>query len=85
MEQDLRWEQRFSNFGKALHKLSQAVGYIRYNFIDEDDPMDDGGLGFVLGEMIKEGLIQRFKCAHELAWKCHEGLCHLLRQHQCWR
>jgi len=30
--------------------------------------MDDGGLGFVLDEMIKEGLIQRFKCVHELAW-----------------
>lgn len=68
MEQEVRWEQRFSNFGKALHKLSQGVEYIRYNFKDEDEPMDDGGLGFVLDEMIKEGLIQRFKCVHELAW-----------------
>jgi nucleotidyltransferase substrate binding protein (TIGR01987 family) len=68
MEQDIRWEQRFSNFGKALHKLSQAVEYIKHNFIDEDEPIDDSDLGYVLDEMIKEGLIQRFEYTHELAW-----------------
>lgn len=35
MEQDIRWEQRFSNFVKALRKLSQAVEYIQHNFIDK--------------------------------------------------
>ena len=68
MEQDIRWEQRFSNFGKALRKLSQAIEYIRHNFMEEDDPIDDGDLGFVLDEMIKEGLIKRFEYTHELAW-----------------
>lgn len=68
MEQDIRWEQRFSNFVKALRKLSQAVEYIKHNFIDEDEPIDDSDLGYVLDEMIKEGLIQRFEYTHELAW-----------------
>jgi nucleotidyltransferase substrate binding protein (TIGR01987 family) len=68
MEQDIRWEQRFSNFLKALRKLSQAVEYIKHNFIDEDEPIDDSNIGYVLDEMIKEGLIQRFEYTHELAW-----------------
>ena len=68
MEQDIRWEQRFSNFVKALRKLSQAVEYIKHNFIDKDEPIDDSDLGYVLDEMIKEGLIQRFAYTHELAW-----------------
>ena len=54
MEQDIRWKQRFSNFVKALHKLTQAVEYIRHNFIDEDEPIDDSDLGHVLDEIIKE-------------------------------
>lgn len=68
MEQDIRWEQRFSNFVKALRKLSQAVEYIKHNFMDEDAPIDDSDTGHVLDEMIKEGLIQRFEYTHELAW-----------------
>ncbi len=68
MEQDKRWEQRFSNFVKALHKLSQAVEYIMDNLLDKGEPIDDSASGFVLDEMIKEGLIQRFEYTHELAW-----------------
>ena len=67
MEQDIRWEQRFSNFTKALNKLSQAVDYIDQNFIDKYDS-DDGDLKNTLDEIIKEGLIQRFEYTHELAW-----------------
>lgn len=58
---DIRWEQRFSNFIKAIDKLQQSVSYIVDNH-DEDD------LDSVLDEMIKEGLIQRFEYTHELAW-----------------
>jgi hypothetical protein len=65
-EDDNRWDQRFANFNKALIKLSQAVEYISRNFIDKDEPIDDSDLGFVLDEMIKEGLIQRFEYIHEL-------------------
>lgn len=68
MGQDIRWEQRFSNFNKARYKLSQAVDYISHNFIDEEQSIDETDAGFVLDEMIKEGLIQRFEYTHELAW-----------------
>lgn len=67
MEQDIRWEQRFSNFVKALRKLSQAVEYIKHHVVDEDDPTGESESGDVLDEMIKEGLIQRFEYTHELA------------------
>ena len=68
MEKDIRWEQRFSNYVKALDKLRQSVEYINQNIIDKDESVEDEDLDFVLSEMIKEGLIQRFEYTHELAW-----------------
>ena len=64
MEQDIRWKQRFSNFVKALNKLSEAVSYINTNFDDEVKSEENN----ILDEIVKEGLIQRFKYTHELAW-----------------
>jgi hypothetical protein len=63
MEKDIRWEQRFSNYIKAVDKLSQSVKYIEENF-DTEELLEDE----ILDEMIKEGLIQRFEYTHELAW-----------------
>ncbi|MCH8568978.1 MAG: nucleotidyltransferase substrate binding protein [Balneolales bacterium] len=68
MDQDIRWIQRFSNFNKALNKLTEAIDYIRENFKDSDPPIDDSKIGFVLDEIVKEGLIHRFEYTHELAW-----------------
>jgi len=68
MEQDVRWEQRFSNFTKALNKLKQAIEYIGHNFMEEDQPIDGEDIELVLEEMIKDALIQRFEYTHELAW-----------------
>jgi nucleotidyltransferase substrate binding protein (TIGR01987 family) len=62
MEQDIRWEQRLSNYRKALTKLSQSVEYI------QKMKQINSELDVVLDEMIKEGLIQRFEYTHELAW-----------------
>lgn len=53
MEQDIRWQQRFSNFEKALNQLTNAIQN------HGDNPID----------IIKEGIIQRFEFTHELAWK----------------
>jgi nucleotidyltransferase substrate binding protein (TIGR01987 family) len=51
--EDIRWEQRFENYKKALFQLKQAVETYDENAID----------------IIKEGIIQRFEFTHELAWK----------------
>ena len=56
---DIRWIQRFSNYRKALIKLTQAVNIIARR-VDDSDEVD---------ELMKEGLIQRFEYTHELAWK----------------
>lgn len=61
---DIRWEQRFSNFRKALYKLSLAIGILK-PIIDNskvNDYMSD------IDELQIEGLIQRFEYTHELAW-----------------
>ncbi len=66
--EDIRWEQRFSNFNKALSKLEESVNYINHNFLDDEDKLDSGDLSYIVDELIKEGLIQRFEYTHELAW-----------------
>lgn len=66
MENDIRWQQRFSNFVKALTKLEQAVSYIKNDLIKTEELNQNSII--VLDEMIKEGLIQRFEYTHELAW-----------------
>jgi nucleotidyltransferase substrate binding protein (TIGR01987 family) len=61
---DIRWEQRFSNFLRAIYKLQESVEYINKT-IEIDEVVDSEN---VLDELIKEGLIQRFEYTHELAW-----------------
>ncbi len=52
-EQEVRWQQRFQNFMKALALLEQAV--LQYKTTG-------------LSELEEQGLIQRFEFTHELAW-----------------
>lgn len=60
MEQnDVRWEQRFSNFRKALSKLREVA---------EQKTVES------LSELEKEGMIQRFEYTYELAWKTLQDL-----------
>lgn len=65
-KQDIRWEQRLSNYNKALDKLDQAVRKIREDYADEDGTLGDDEF---LDDMLKEALIQRFEYTHELAWQ----------------
>ncbi len=64
---DIRWEQRFSNYSKAMDKLQESVEYIQSSHLNEHT--DEVEKLAVLDEMVKEGLIQRFEYTHELAWK----------------
>ena len=59
VQQTIRWQQRFSNYRKALVKLNQAVELLSKHIEHED----------TVNELLQEGLIQRFEYTHELAWK----------------
>ena len=59
VQQTIRWQQRFSNYRKALVKFNQAVELLS-KLIEHEDTVD---------ELLQEGLIQRFEYTHELAWK----------------
>ena len=59
VQQTIRWQQRFSNYRKALVKFNQAVELLAKH-IEHEDTVD---------ELLQEGLIQRFEYTHELAWK----------------
>lgn len=58
---DIRWEQRFSNYRKALSMLRKAVEIIE-NEIESNEDLDD------IDELLREGVIKRFEYTHELAW-----------------
>jgi nucleotidyltransferase substrate binding protein (TIGR01987 family) len=64
MEQDIRWQQRFSNYRKALEKLIEAVDLLKDD-ISHHEIEDERQ---IVDEMLKEGLIQRFEYTYELAW-----------------
>jgi len=51
--EDIRWQQRFQNFCKALALIEEAVNLSR----------NKG-----LNKLEEQGLIQRFEFTHELAW-----------------
>jgi nucleotidyltransferase substrate binding protein (TIGR01987 family) len=53
MTLDIRWKQRFDNFERALHQLTQAMA------LKAQRP---------LSELEQQGLIQGFEFTHELAW-----------------
>lgn len=55
MTQDIRWQQRLSNYHKALAQLEHAVML---------------SVQRELSDLEKQGMIQAFEFTHELAWSC---------------
>ena len=55
MTDDIRWQQRHSNYIKALNNLTSAVE------LSQSRPLSD---------LEQQGLIQAFEYTHELAWNC---------------
>lgn len=53
MQQDIRWQQRFNNFRKALATLTEAVDLANTR---------------PLSKLEQQGIIQAFEYTHELAW-----------------
>jgi len=52
-QQDIRWQQRFSNYKMALLQLQSAVELSKQR---------------ALSDLEKQGVIQAFEFTHELAW-----------------
>jgi nucleotidyltransferase substrate binding protein (TIGR01987 family) len=53
MTQDIRWQQRFANYGRAMQNLGEAVA------LATERP---------LSNLEQQGLIQAFEFTHELGW-----------------
>ena len=67
-EKDIRWEQRFSNYRKALKKLSEAINYLKKDLEEKEIDIEYKNTDKILDEIIKEGVIQRFEYTYEMAW-----------------
>ena len=52
-DQDIRWQQRYANYKKALRQLQEAVELSEQR---------------ELSKLEKQGVIQAFEFTHELAW-----------------
>ncbi len=63
-KQDIRWEQRFANYNRAIAKLQEIIDALDSDW-DEENFND---ISFSLSELEIEGAIQRFEYTHELAW-----------------
>jgi len=59
MTQDIRWQQRFDNFNRALKQLTAAVELSAQREFTE---------------LEKQGVIQGFEFVHELAWNVLKDL-----------
>jgi len=60
MTQDIRWQQRFSNFNAALDSLTEDMSILKTRKLNKTE---------------EKGLIQSFEYTYELGWKCLKDFC----------
>lgn len=65
--EEIRWEQRFASFSKALTALSLALDEVLSEEYDNQRP--------IVKEMFRDSVIQRFEFTFELAWKLMKDYC----------
>ncbi len=63
---EIRWKQRFGIYVKALDKLSISVHRVTQTV--ENHPNRIIHFDPILDDLIKQGILHRFKYTHELAW-----------------
>jgi hypothetical protein len=61
-DEDIRWEQRFSNYTKALEKLDEAVKRVSLELSDrEQADITSATKSLFWQDILQEGIIQRFE------------------------
>ena len=66
--EELRWQQRFNNYSKALNKRTEAVDFVQNQLADHNINNEEKKSENILYKIVRDGLIQRFQYTHELAW-----------------
>ncbi|UZO79792.1 nucleotidyltransferase substrate binding protein [Aquimarina sp. ERC-38] len=66
-ENDIRWEQRFSNYKNALQNLEDAALFYHNTFTLKSEASADKK-ATTHKNIVKQGIIQSFEYTYELAW-----------------